>query len=81
MSCVFDTELDVLTQSAELQKLLKCGNYKLAQEFAEKADELITKDVVHGFVVPIPVSVVEKIPHAAVQPLGIARQWSINEKD
>ena len=81
MSYVFDTELDVLTQSEELRKLLKRGNHKLTQEFAEKVNELITKDVVHGFAIPIPVSVVEKIPHAAVQPLGLARQWSIkNEK-
>ena len=79
MSYVFDRELDALTKSTELRKLLQRGNHKSAQDSVDKVSELISKDVVHGFVIPIPPEVVEKIPGAAVQPLGLARQWSINE--
>ena len=79
MSYVFDRELDALTKSKELRKLLQRGNHKSAQDSVDKVSELISKDVVHGFVIPIPPEVVEKIPGAAVQPLGLARQWSINE--
>ena len=80
MSYNFDKELDELTKSEELQKLLKRGNHKSTQDCGGKVSHLLTKDVAHGFAIPIPVAVVEKTPNAAVQPLGVARQWSIDEK-
>ena len=80
MSYVFDKDLDALTKSSELQKLIKRGNHKSAQESGEKIAELLSKDVKHGFAIPIPIDTVRKIPHAAVQPLGLVRQWSVDEK-
>ena len=42
--------------------------------------ELLAKGVKHGFVIPIPTNLITRIPNAAVQPLGLARQWTINEE-
>ena len=80
MSYNFITELDDLTKSEELRKLLQRGNHKSAQDCEEKVSQLLTKDVIHGFAIPIPVTTVVKITNAAVQPLGVARQWSIGER-
>ncbi|KAI2493894.1 hypothetical protein MHU86_20653 [Fragilaria crotonensis] len=73
---VFKTELDPATKSAELRKLLKRGNHKSATESAEQLQKLLAKDVIHGFTIPIPVSILEQIPGAAVQPLGVVKQWT-----
>ena len=80
MSYNFNRELDELTKSEELRKLLKRWNHKSAQDCEEKVSQLLTKDVIHGFAIPIPVTAVVNIPNAAVQPLGVAKQWSIDEK-
>ena len=80
MSYVFSKELDALTKLSELQVLLKRGNHKSAQEFPDRVSALLTKDVTHGFAIPIPVRIIKQIPNAAIQPLGLAHQWSIDEK-
>ena len=79
MPYVFTSTLDDSTRSAELHKLLARGNHKSAKAFPEQVDALLTKDVTHGFSIPVPVNAVPKIPHAAVQPLGLAQQWTLDE--
>ena len=49
LSFIFEEELEELTKSSELQKLLTRGNHKSAQEFEDKVSSLIMKDVTHGF--------------------------------
>ena len=80
MSYNFGRELDDLTKRTELRKLLSRGNHKSAQDFPGKVTDLLTKDVTHGFAIPIPTRTIELIPNAAVQPLGLARQWTTDEK-
>ena len=80
MSYVFSSELCAITKSTELEKLLQRGNHKSAQEFPSRVTELLAKDVKHGFVIPIPTSIITSIPDAAVQPLGMARQWTIDKE-
>ncbi|KAI2509039.1 hypothetical protein MHU86_5415 [Fragilaria crotonensis] len=77
MPYVFKTELTSTTKSAELRTLLK-GNHKSATESADQLQKLLAKDVTHGFTIPIPVSILEQIPGAAVQPLGVVKQWTID---
>ena len=80
MSYVFKRELDPATKSAELQNLLARGNHKSATDFPLEVGTLLEKDVSHGFVIPIPISAVSSIPGAAVQPLGLAQQWTLDEE-
>ena len=74
MPYVFSSDLGELTKLSELQTLLKRGNHKSALEFPDRVTELLTKDVIHGFAIPIPSRIIEKIPNAAIQPLGLAHQ-------
>jgi hypothetical protein len=39
----------------------------------------LTKDVVHGFSMVIPVELVPLIPDAMVQPVGLAKEWTLDE--
>ena len=80
MPYVFERELDQVTKLRELRALLLRGNHKSAKESPDRVSALLTKDVTHGFVIPLPTSIVEHIPHAAIQPLGLARQWSLDEE-
>ena len=78
MSYVLSSELDTITKSTELEKLLQRGNHKSAQEFPDRVTERLAKDVKHVFVIPVPTSIITSIPNTAVHPPGLARQWTID---
>ena len=80
MPYVFTRELDSVTKLAELETLLTRGNHKSAKNFPDQVANLLAKDVRHGFSIPIPTRTVRAIPGAAVQPLGLASQWTLNEE-
>ena len=57
--------------------MLVRGNHKSAKEEPEIVEKLFTKDVVHGFSMVIPIELVPLIPNAMVQPVGLAKQWTL----
>lgn len=77
MPYVFTRENDRDTQLEELHTLLLRGNHKSAQENIEQVKVLIAKDVHHGFSIPLPVRIIPEITGAAVQPLGLVKQWTV----
>jgi hypothetical protein len=64
----------------EVLALLTRGNHKSAQEEPEIVEQLSSKDVVHGFSMVMPTELVPLIPNAMVQPVGLAKQWTLDEK-
>ena len=60
--------------------MLERGNHKSAQEEPEIVEQLLSKDVVHGFSMVIPIELVPLIPNAMVQPVGLAKQWTLDEE-
>ena len=79
MPYIFKSELDGATKSEELQILLARGNHKSAKDYPVEVGRLLEKDVTHGFSIPIPISIVPAIAGAAVQPLGLAQQWTLDD--
>jgi hypothetical protein len=72
-----------LTESERLVEMsgqLQRGNHKSVGDEIEKVRTLLTKDVTHGFTVPLPVVCVPQIKGAMIQPLGVVKQWALNEK-
>ena len=68
---------------SDITYMLERGNHKSALEEDNKQalDKAFTKEVRHHWAIPIlPVSI-PLIPGASVTPLGVATQWSINEKN
>jgi hypothetical protein len=78
MSYIFTRELDQITKLVELETLLARGNHKSAKDFPKEVGDLLAKDVLHGFTIPLPISAVRQIPNAAVQPLGLVSQWTLD---
>ena len=78
MHYVFNRELSPGERRKELVAMLARGNHKSAQQEPDRVGTLLSKDVTHGFTIPLPISVVEMIPGAMVQPLGLVSQWTID---
>ena len=79
MSYVFERELDQTTKSEELRTLLARGNHQSAKAHPDRVSNLLEKDVTHGFAIPLPIEAVLRIPNAALQPLGLAHQWTLDK--
>ncbi len=79
MEFVFDRELSPKERSGEVTAMLARGNHKSAKVEQERVGELLAKDVIHEFTIPLPVGVVKLIPGAMVQPLGRVQQWTVDQ--
>ncbi len=74
--------LEELSDDERLDEMLanlQRGNHKSAQDESAQVAKLLKKDVDHGFAWIIPKELVPLIPKSMVQPLGLAKQWTLNE--
>ena len=60
--------------------MLAHGNHKSTQEEHTIVEQLLSNDVLHGFSMVIPIELVPLIPKAMVQPVGLAKQWTLDDK-
>ena len=65
----------------ELRTLIQRGNHKSAKDEDRQVKLLLAKDVHHGFSVPLPVRLIPEFMGAAVQSLGISKQWKVVDPD
>ena len=72
-------ELDEETRSADFQAALERGNHKGAQKKLDLLFELMTKDVIHGYGLPLPLSKLPRVPGAVLAPVNIQAENTINE--
>ena len=79
MSYFYKVELTEAERVDELNAILQRGNHKSATNESKQVSLLLEKDVTHGFSVPVPVDTIRLIPGAAVQPLGMAVQQTLDE--
>ena len=70
-------ELDEATREAELLAVLERGNHQSALRDPVKTKSALSKEVAHGFALPLPSEVVPHIKGAMVQPCGLAHQMSL----
>jgi hypothetical protein len=61
----------------ELRGMIDRGSHKSAEEESEKAVELLSKDVAHGFSIPVSPGIIDKIKGAMVQPFELATQFGL----
>jgi hypothetical protein len=76
----YKLEITEAAREKEVLAMLDRGNHKSAQDEPAIVEQLLSKDVVHGFSMVIPVELVPLIPHAMVQPVGLAKQWTLDEQ-
>ncbi len=63
----------------DLEAAIARGNHKSAKENLDQVRKLLGKDVAHGFAIPLSLQAIRSIPNAQVQPIGMVRQWSLDE--
>jgi hypothetical protein len=78
MPYIYSNEISEETRNQEVQAMLTRGNHKSAEEESEQVKRLLLKDVHHGFSIPVLPEIVHKIQGAMVQPLGLAKQFSLD---
>jgi hypothetical protein len=76
----YTREITETERETEVLAMLARGNHKSAQDEPEIVGKLLSKDVVHGFSMVIPIELVPLIPNAMVQPVGLAKQWTLDEE-
>jgi hypothetical protein len=77
MDYIFRRELTSREMKREAEHMIGRGNHKSATAAEEVVKRLLLKDVTHGFSLPFPASQIPKIPNSAVQPCGLAAQFSL----
>jgi hypothetical protein len=77
MAFRFSRTLTEVKRAMELKQIVAQGNHKSAEDKPEAVAQLLSKDVTHGFSMPIPLHVVKLIPRALAQPLGMAKQITL----
>ena len=75
-------DLPEQTRKEDLEFIIRCGNHKsaLSKENEEKLLENYAKEVKHGWMMLVTIECVTKIDDASVIPVGVATQFSIDEK-
>ena len=71
-------ELSESERLTELAGQIQRGNHKSVSQDADKVKGLLSKDVTHGFTIPLPIDCAPQIKGAMVQPLGVVKQLSVN---
>jgi hypothetical protein len=72
-------ELDEETRLADFAAALERGNHKGAQKKPDLLKELVGKDVIHGYGLPLPLDKLIRIPGTVLAPMNIAAQNTIDE--
>ena len=67
----------------DIKFMLKRGNHQSAKtdENKDALSKSFDKEVASQWAIPITIDCIKNIPHACITPLGVATQWSINEKN
>ena len=77
MDYIFKRELTSKEMKLEAEHMIARGNHKSATAAEDVVEGLLLKDVTHGFSLPFPATMIPKIPRSAVQPCGLAAQFSL----
>jgi hypothetical protein len=74
----YKVKLSETDRTTELNAMLARGNHKSAEDEPTAVKKLLLKDVTHGFSMPVLPSIVPRLLCALVQPLGVAKQTTLN---
>ena len=74
--------IDEQSRLIDLEYMIARGNHKSAQvkENDKSLDKAFDKEIHNCWMLPIPIDIIKQIPGASVTPLGVAVQFTINEK-
>jgi hypothetical protein len=73
----FTKEISEPERQAEFEAQIARGNHKSATDDEDAVQALLDREVKHGFSMPIPSALVDKLRGAMVQPCGLASQFAL----
>ncbi len=73
-------DLDENLRQQDLEEALAFGNHKGAQKNPMRLRELVEKDVIHGYGLPLPLYKIRTLPDLILAPMNIALQNIIDEQ-
>ena len=81
-SCYHLNPIEEETRKSDLDAMILRGNHKSPQSVLNAAalNKAISKEIDHGWELPLTIESLQRIKNAGVMPLGVAEQFSINEK-
>ncbi len=56
------------------------GNHKSTMKYFDIINNIVTEDIERGFALPLPLSILKKLPNASIAPLGCQKQSTIDDK-
>ncbi len=59
---------------ADLNEAIELGNHKGTISQPELPQELVTRDVIHGYAIPLPLNKIKNIPSVCMAPFNIQAQ-------
>lgn len=75
-----DSDPDEKTRITDVHAMLGRGNHQSVKKNIQVLQKAFRKEVSKGWLLPVTVESLTKIKHVSIIPLGIADQYSINEK-
>ena len=72
-------DLDEEKRLSDLRDALDFRNHKGAENDPDKLKKLVSKDVKHGYALPLPLDRIQTIPHVYIAPMNVAKQNTIDE--
>ena len=78
-SCWPVSKLDDKIREAKNSELLLRGNHKSASTHSDFLDTSLRKEIIQGWMIPIPLEFLSKLKHAEIAPIGVAQQYQAHD--
>jgi hypothetical protein len=72
--------LDETDRRLDLEFHLSRGNHKSSEKHLQILRDIISEDIEKGYALPLPLSILDKIPNASIAPLGCHKQSTIDHE-
>ena len=74
-SCWPVSKIDDKTRRAKNSELLLRGNHKSATTHSEYLGTSLNKEIIQGWMIPLPIEFLKRLKHAEIAPIGVAQQY------
>jgi hypothetical protein len=78
-SCWPASKLDEDTRKAKNEELVSRGNHKSATTYNDYLSTSLAKEIIQGWMIPLPIAFLPKLKHAEIAPVGVAQQWQAHD--
>ena len=78
-SCWPVSKLNDDIRHAKNSELISRGNHKSANTYNDFLNTSLTKEIIQGWMIPLPIGFLKKLKHAEIAPIGVAQQFQAHD--